>query len=116
MGYKKNPAEKALLLTGNKTIQAAIDWIDQNKDAPDFNEPMFLVAPDQNATQAPGVPKKSNLTPEEAKRQAKELQKKLREQRAIKEKALEEQREADRLRSGKDISIAKRKLKEQQVK
>ena len=116
MGYKKNPAEKALLLTGNKTIQAAIDWMDQNKDLPDFNEPMFLVAPDPNAEQAQGVPKKSNLTPEEARAQAKALQKKLRENRIKKEKELEEQREADRLRSGKDMSIALRKMKEQQAK
>lgn len=90
--------------------------MDQNKDAPDFNEPMFLVAPDANAEQAPGVPKKSNLSPEDAKKQAKELQKKLRETRLQKEKELEEQREKDRLRSGKDMSIAMRKMKEQQMR
>jgi uncharacterized UBP type Zn finger protein len=32
MGYSLHPVEKSLLLTGNKSVEAAMDWLDQNKD------------------------------------------------------------------------------------
>lgn len=115
MGYARNPSEKALLLTGNKSIQDAIEWMDQNKNEPDFNEQMFLVAPDPGAQQESGI-KRSNLTPEEAKAQAKELQRQIREKRAAKEAELEKQREADRIRGGKDMTEALRKMKETQMR
>ena len=115
MGYSLHPVEKALLLTGNKSVEAAMDWLDQNKDQPDFEEQMFIAAPDPNAEQVGGL-KRSNLTPEEARAKAKELQKQLRAKRAQKEEELEKQREADRLRGGKDMTEAMRKMKEQQVR
>lgn len=115
MGYTLHPVEKALLLTGNKSVEAAMDWLDQNKDQPDFEEQMFIAAPDPNAESINGI-KRSNLTPEEARAKAKELQNMLRAKRAQKEEELEKQREADRLRGGKDMSEAMRKIKEQQVR
>lgn len=116
MGYKKNPAEKGLLLTGNKTIQAAIDWMDQNKDEPDFNEPMFLVAPDPSAQQGGTGVKRSDISPEEAKKQAKELQNKIRAKLIAKDKARAEEREADRIRATKEMGMAKRQQKEQELR
>jgi uncharacterized UBP type Zn finger protein len=35
-GYSKNVAEKSLLLTKNKGIEGAKEWIEEHKDDPDF--------------------------------------------------------------------------------
>ena len=113
MGYSKNPTEKALFMTQSKSVEAALQWLNDNKDAPDFNEPLFIVG-QQGQTGLPGQPKQSNLSPEEAKKQAKALQKQLAAKLKAKDKALEEEREKNRLKMGKELSIAKRKLAEQQ--
>lgn len=114
MGFEKNPAEKALFMTQNKSMEAALEWIEQNKDEPDFKEPLFIVG--TQGTGANGMPKKSNLTPEEAKIRARELQKQLAERRKQKDKELEEEREKNRLRTGKELIEAKRQLEEHQRK
>lgn len=120
MGYKKNPAEKALFMTQNKSTEVALDWLTKHKDLPDFNEPLFIVG-NQGGTGGGGigggmggVPKISNLSPEEIKKQARELQKKLAEKLKQKDKALEEERERERLRVGKDMVEAKRKMEERE--
>lgn len=107
MGFSRHPAEKSLFMTGNKNVQSALEWLEQNKDEPDFNEQLFIVG------QAGST---SKLTPEEAKQKAKELQKQLRIKRAEKDKELERQREKDRLRVGKELAEARRKQEEQSVK
>lgn len=112
MGFEKNPVEKALFMTQNKSMEAALEWIEQNKDAPDFKEPLFIVG--NQGGGATGLPKKSNLTPEEAKAKARELQKVLAEKRKQKDKELEEEREKNRLRTGKELIEAKRQLEEHQ--
>ena len=112
-GYKKDPAEKALFMTQNKSVEAALEWLNANKDAPDFNEALFIVRqPDaQGNARAPA----SNMSKEEIKEAARELQEKARKIRAEKDKALAEQREADRIRIGKDMTEARRKMDEQAV-
>lgn len=43
MGNTKIVAEKALFMTQNKkTIEAALDWIDEHRDDEDFNEELFI--------------------------------------------------------------------------
>lgn len=112
LGFEKDPAEKALFMTQSKSVEGALDWLEQNKNAPDFKEPLFIVRP----SNADGTPAPvSNLTPEEAKAAAKELQEKARKIRAEKDKVLEEQREKDRLRIGKDMTEARRKMDEQKL-
>lgn len=88
-------------------VEAALNWIEENKTAPDFEEQLFMVKPEKPV---------SNLTPEEAKQKAKELQQKLRADRAEKDKALQFQNEIDRMKSGKEITDAMRKREEQEIK
>lgn len=61
-------------------------------------------------------PSGSNLTPEEAQVIARELQRKLKEDRELKEKELELQRERDRMKSSKELSEARRLYEEQERK
>lgn len=61
-------------------------------------------------------PSGSNLTPEEAQVIARELQRKLKEDRELREKELELQRERDRIKSSKELSEARRVFEEQERK
>jgi len=106
MGYSKNVREKALLLTGNASVEAALEWIENNKTAPDFEEEMLMVQDES----------KPKLSPEEAAERAKELQAKLREQRKKKEAEDELERERNRISGGKALAEAKRIMDEQQRK
>eukprot|EP00357_Protocruzia_adherens_P033112 CAMPEP_0115000386 /NCGR_PEP_ID=MMETSP0216-20121206/16729_1 /TAXON_ID=223996 /ORGANISM="Protocruzia adherens, Strain Boccale" /LENGTH=333 /DNA_ID=CAMNT_0002365479 /DNA_START=28 /DNA_END=1029 /DNA_ORIENTATION=- len=105
MGYTKAVAEKSLFLTQNASIEAAIGWIEQHQDDADFLEELRIVGQTEQQ-------KVSNLTPEEAKQKAKELQDEVRRRRIQKDKELELERERERVRSGKEMSKAKRLLEE----
>jgi len=104
LGFQKNPAEKALFMTQSRSLDEAMMWLEENKNEPDFNEPLFIV------NQGP------KLTPEEAKQKARELQAQIRARRAEKDKELERQREADRIRTGREMQEARRKMEDQEVK
>lgn len=90
-------------MTQGAGVAAAKEWIDEHRYEPDFNEPLFIVRQSANA------PK---LTPEEAKKKAKELQAKIREERAKKDKQAEHEAEIARLKSGKGLTQAQRDLEE----
>eukprot|EP01017_Pseudomicrothorax_dubius_P034863 TRINITY_DN4825_c0_g1_i1.p1 TRINITY_DN4825_c0_g1~~TRINITY_DN4825_c0_g1_i1.p1 ORF type:complete len:352 (-),score=117.89 TRINITY_DN4825_c0_g1_i1:62-1117(-) len=112
LGNSKNVSEKALLLTGNKSVEDAIQWIYENKDEPDFEEELTLVEQEGGGEQKPKVV----LTPEEAAKQAMELQRMLREKRLAREKEEEREREKERVRSGKEMAMAKKMLDEAELK
>ena len=61
-------------------------------------------------------PPESYLSPEEAQVMARELQRKLKEDRDKREKELELQRERDRLKSSKELSEARRLFDDQERK
>lgn len=106
MGYSKDVSEKALFMTQGASIESALGWIEENKDAPDFNEALFIVQGEQ----------KSKIDPEEAKKIAKDLQVQLRKKRAEADAKMELENEAARLKSGKELTYAKRALEELQIK
>jgi uncharacterized UBP type Zn finger protein len=106
MGFTKAVSEKALFLTQNASVEAGVEWIQQNQDQPDFNEELRIV----------GQEEKSKLSKEEAAQRAKELQARLREQRIQKDKELEMQQEKDRLRVAKELSMAKVQFEEAERK
>jgi uncharacterized UBP type Zn finger protein len=62
LGFSKDVAEKALFLTSNMGVEPALKWLEDNKNAPDFNEPLYI-------TSGP----KSTLTNEEARLKGLEL-------------------------------------------
>lgn len=41
-GYEETVAQKAVLLSGNKTEEDALNWINEHKNDPDFNEPVVI--------------------------------------------------------------------------
>lgn len=105
LGFAKDTAEKALFFTQSASVEAAQRWLEEHKADSDFHEPLFIVRGPQ-----------SNLTPEEAKKKAKELQAKIREDRLKKDKQAEFEAEVMRLKSGKNLTQAQRDLEELQKK
>lgn len=61
LGFSKNVAEKSLLFSENKGVEAAKAWIEEHKKDADFEEEVRIV-------------QEKKLTPEEAQFRAKELQ------------------------------------------
>jgi hypothetical protein len=106
LGFTKDVAEKALFFTQSASVEAAQQWLEEHKSDPDFLEPLFIVR----------GPQQSKLSPEEAKKKAKELQAKIREDRAKRDKAAELEGEIARLKSGKNLTQAQRELEELQTK
>lgn len=43
MGFSKNVSEKAVFMTQNKSIQLALDYIEQHRNDPDFEEELRIV-------------------------------------------------------------------------
>lgn len=102
MGFPRNRAIRAIHFSEAETIEPALNWIVDNEDAEDLDEPLFV------------KPKKL-LTPEEMKEQMEELRKKAKEKREKEEKEAEHVRERERIRMGKEIQSALQKEKEQEV-
>ena len=57
MGYSQNVAEKALFLTQNSSLEAAVNWIAEHQGDADFEEQLFMVA------EPPNEPEKKPITP-----------------------------------------------------
>lgn len=108
MGFPKVRAEKALILTGNKSIERAVEWCFQHADDPDIDEPLQVVTKDGDT--------KAKLSKEEAKKKADELYARARARREAEEKQESIEREKRRLRSGKEVTAAKLKLEEESRK
>jgi hypothetical protein len=104
MGYSKNVREKALLMTSNGGVEQALEWIEQHREDPDFEEEMKVVG------------EKKKLSPEEAAQKARELQERIRENRRKKEEEDAFEREKNRVASGKALTEAKRLLAETEKK
>eukprot|EP00916_Digyalum_oweni_P018968 GHVL01031643.1.p1 GENE.GHVL01031643.1~~GHVL01031643.1.p1 ORF type:complete len:309 (+),score=63.62 GHVL01031643.1:55-981(+) len=102
MGFPLIRAEKALFLSSNK-VEAALNWLEDHQADEDVDVPLSIQG---------SQPPKPKLSPEEAKAKACELQQKLREQRILREKEDEKQREKDRIASSKLMLETKRKLDE----
>lgn len=108
MGFPKVRAEKALILTGNKSVEAAVEWCFAHEDDPDIDEPLQVVTKEGSS--------KPKLSPEEAKKKADELYAKARAKREAEEKKEAVEREKNRVKSGKGLTEAKREYEAQQRK
>lgn len=108
MGFTKEVSEKALFLTQNSSLEAAMNWIEQHQGDPDFLEELRIVG-----SAEPVGPK---LTPEEAAAKARELQERLRKKRAEEEKKLQLEQERNRLRMGKELNMARQQYEEAEAK
>lgn len=109
MGFTKEVSEKALFLTQNSSLEAAMNWIEEHQGDSDFLEELRIIS---------GAPEPSavKLTPEEAAAKARELQERLRKKRAEEEKALSLEQERNRLRAGKELNMARQTYEEAEAK
>ena len=76
MGFSRNVAEKACFMVQGAGVERALAWIEDNRNAPDFEEPLMIVKPDPNAIAAAcGKPSQfAGLSKEEKAAKIKELQ------------------------------------------
>ncbi|KAI0564460.1 thioredoxin domain containing protein [Gracilaria domingensis] len=105
MGFPKVRAQKALILTGNKSVEQAVEWCFEHADDPDIDEALQIVTKE-------GEPK-PKLSQEEAKKRADELYARARAKREAQEKKEVIEREKERLKSGKEAGETKKKLEEE---
>lgn len=96
-----------------QSLEAAMGWIDQHQDDPDFNEQLFIVK-----QEGEGDLKKEyqgNLSKEERIRLAEEKIREARERRKVEEEKNAREAEANRRKMDKEIAAAKRAHKEQEA-
>ena len=112
MGFSRNVAEKACFMVQGAGVERALGWIEDNRNAPDFEEALMIVAQD-------GGPKKPSvfegMTKEEKAAKIKEMQTMAREKRMKEEAANARENEANRARMDKELAAAKRIADEQEV-
>lgn len=102
MGFPTARATRALHLSGNSSVEAAINWVAEHESDPDIDQ-MPLV-PVSSKTES----NKPSLTPEEVKQKAQELRERARKKKEEEEKRMEREREKERVRVGKELLEAKR--------
>eukprot|EP00276_Gloeochaete_wittrockiana_P009297 CAMPEP_0184652452 /NCGR_PEP_ID=MMETSP0308-20130426/10150_1 /TAXON_ID=38269 /ORGANISM="Gloeochaete witrockiana, Strain SAG 46.84" /LENGTH=484 /DNA_ID=CAMNT_0027087335 /DNA_START=141 /DNA_END=1595 /DNA_ORIENTATION=- len=104
MGFPRVRAEKGLLSTGNKTAEAATEWIFAHMDDADIDEPWTVTG-----TSDDGKPK---LSKAEVEARLEEVVKKARELKAKKEAQEDIEREKARRTGGKILVEEARKLED----
>jgi hypothetical protein len=105
MGFAKIRAEKALYYVQSAGVAPAIDWLEKHGDDANIDKPINPKA----VVQAPAKPK---LTPEEAAAKAKELQERIRKEKAEREKQEAKDKEKARVESVKMAQEAQTALEE----
>ncbi|CAH1726643.1 UBX domain-containing protein 1 [Aphis gossypii] len=158
MGFQKEKAEKSVLMTGNKGVEPAMEWLlahnddelgpstsqegsapniksesntssstvaksykceDCNKLFTDTTALEYHAMKSGHSNFAESTEEKKPLTEEEKKEQMKKLEERLKEkrkEREAREKEEELEREKIRIRSGKEMAAAKKKLEDENIK
>ncbi|EFN54376.1 hypothetical protein CHLNCDRAFT_31757 [Chlorella variabilis] len=106
MGFPAARATRALYHSGGENLEAAVGWLEEHQGDADLDEPLLV----------PKSQPKKKLSPEEAKAQAAELVRKVRERREREERETERLREQERIRAGKELALAARQEEELRLK
>ena len=74
MGFSRNVAEKAIFMVQGAGVERAMEWIDNNREQPDFEEALMIVGQDANASSGPKKPSIfEGMTKEEKAAKIKEI-------------------------------------------
>ena len=76
MGFSRNVAEKATFMVQGAGVERAMGWIEDNREQPDFEEPLMIVAQGEGGgAGSSGKPSQfAGLSKEEKAAKIKELQ------------------------------------------
>ncbi|XP_042202517.1 UBX domain-containing protein 1 isoform X2 [Callorhinchus milii] len=132
MGFSRNRAEKALLLSGNQGIEKAMDWLMEHEDDPNLDEPYLppegcvLPPPPEKPIGEPAeltleeqIKQNASLSEEEKKEQLRrleELMKQRQQEREEREKKDEIEREKARRRQGQELAMIRQRLQEEEMR
>lgn len=105
MGFPTNRATRAIHMSGCTSVEGAVNWVVEHENDADLDDPVFVA-------KSKLVTPKIKLSPEEAKAQAADLVRKAKLKKEKEEREMEKLREQERIRSGKELLIAKRKEEE----
>ncbi|XP_023420080.1 UBX domain-containing protein 1 isoform X1 [Cavia porcellus] len=128
MGFARGRAEKALALTGNQGIEAAMDWLMEHEDDPEADEPPPLPTP--HGTTLGGEPGREGagaaagerrpvLTEEERQEQTKRMMELVAQKQREREEREEREaleRERQRRRQGQELTAARQRLQEDEMR
>ena len=81
-GFPREVAEKALLFTGNQTVEKAMDWIEQHQNDEDFYKEERIL---ETSSHDPSKPKLSKEEQLKILQEKIELNRKLKAEQAIKD-------------------------------
>ena len=108
MGFSRNVAEKAIFMVQGAGVERAMGWIEDNREQPDFEEALMLMAQGEGGA-ASGKPSQfAGLSKEEKDAKIKELSAKARAKRLAEDTKNAAENEMNRVRMDKELAAAKR--------